>query len=855
MSIGIDLGTTHCVVAYSDGNEVSVLPLAQLVAEGEVAARELLPSFIFLAETPFAGEYARKLGAQAPTKLVHSAKSWICHGGINRRAPILPWAAEGAAHVSPFDAQVMLLQHMRAAWERAHPARPISQEDVVVTVPASFDEGARELTLDAAREAGMAHASLLEEPQAAFYDYVAAETLAAETLAAETLAAETLKDEKLLLVVDIGGGTTDLTLVSSRNGTLERIAVGGHLLLGGDNMDAALAREVMARARIEQLDPSEWAALVQSARAAKETLLAKNAPEQAVISLQRRGSKLISGTTSVRLSREDAESLLVDGFFPFGAEEPDKKRAGLTTLGLPYATDAAIPRHVASFLRKHVDAARKAGARIVGGLPRPDGILLNGGVFNGPILVDRFSAVLKQWFGSDVAFLAHRSLDTAVARGAVRYAMAKRGVGKVIAGGTARAYFIGVAGGQALSVVPRGMEEGTTVKLDQVFELQLGRRVSFPLYASTADRVVPAGTVIPPSPDMETLQPLETALHSAQKTDLARVTLSASVSEQGAIDVHLTTVALPPERWRLSFALSPPNPKTAEVAPAANTPLRLNEALREIDRVLSAKSDPSRAKVLRAQMETMLGERGTWTAATCRALSDSLLCASKVSQSAEHELVWLRLIGWCLRPGYGAPGDAERIEQLVERLKAPAFPSKGQWSEVWIVWRRVAGGLDRPTQERIYAETIRGGGSGGEVPALIAALERVQDKEPAGEEIWKRLPNGPFYPIGRLGARVLLVGGDIVPPTAAEAWLVRLLAVDWKKTEGAAFAAAMLARMSGDASRDVSFAMREAVIARLKKAASPARWIEMVSTATRMDDSDASRLLGDALPAGLRLAG
>jgi hypothetical protein len=495
-AVGIDLGTTHCVMAASPLSRpnVELVRIPQLVAAGEVAERELLPSFLYLpfeGELPeyMVGEWARRLGAQSPTRLVASAKSWICHGGVNRRAAILPWAApDNEVHISPFEASVRYLEHLRTAWERHHP--PLAEQDVVVTVPASFDEAARELTVDAAREAGLGSVRLIEEPQAAFYDFRAS--------------GQSLGDAKLVLVVDVGGGTTDLTLLKVLpDGELERIAVGGHLMLGGDNMDAALAHHALGLAPKQQLDPTEWSTLVQAARNAKELLLGEAAPDEITLTQQARGARLIGSSWHVRVRRDEVRKLLLDGFFPMTARDEVATRAGragLTTMGLPYTSDTAVPRHICTFLRKHVRAAEEAGARIFAGLPRPDRLLLNGGVFNGRALVERLSQVLAHWYdGEPVPLLEHTSLDTAVARGAVRFALTKHGIGAVIRGGTARAYYLAVDGERprALCVVPRGLDEGKSVTLPaQVFRLVLDKRVTFPLYAYTGDRVDAPGTLV-----------------------------------------------------------------------------------------------------------------------------------------------------------------------------------------------------------------------------------------------------------------------------------------------------------------------------------------------------------------------
>jgi hypothetical protein len=344
--------------------------------------------------------------------------------------------------------------------------------------------------------------------------------------------------------------------------------------------------------------------------------------------------------------------------------------------------------------------------------------------------------------------------------------------------------------------------------------------------------------------------------------------LSCALTEHGAIEIYVTTIALPPERWRLRFALSPasePVVEAAQKAPGAAFPPRFVDARRELTRVLGAKSDVGRVKALRGALESALGARGTWSLDVCRALADALLEVERAPESAEHELAWLRLAGWCLRPGYGAPGDEQRVQRLVTRLvRGPVFPSKGQWGELWIAWRRVAAGIERGEQQRLFSEVLQllsgpGGKGQAEMPALLAALERVPplDKARAGELLWQRLPAGPFWPIGRLGARALVraEATDVVPADRAEAWLARLLALDLGKAEGAAFAAAMIARLTGDPRRDLSDAARAAATKRLTEVGAPARWIALVTTATALDESDTGRLLGDALPAGLRAVG
>jgi molecular chaperone DnaK (HSP70) len=883
--VGIDLGTTHCALSSAriDHPVVRSMEIPQLAAPGEVAARALLPSFLYLAapgeltdvdrrlpwgESPnVVGEAARMLGAKSPNRLVASAKSWVCHGGVDRRAPILPWnSPESEPHVSPFAAQVEYLAHMRAAWEAAHPQAPLAAQDVVVTVPASFDEGARELTSAAAREAGLGEVFLLEEPQAAFYDWLGAHV--------EGLARE-LAGVRLILVVDVGGGTTDLTLLRVRDDDgeprIERIAVGGHLMLGGDNMDAALAVFALGKAGMARPeDASVWSALVQSARQAKERLLAADAPEQVVISVQARGSRLIGGTKSIAIERAEAEQVLLDGFLPrTGPAEIAARvgRAGLTTLGLPYTSDTAIVRHVCTFLRRHADAAREAGAAVVDGLPRPDRVLLNGGVFNAPALVERLMEVLAGWYGEPVARLEHTSLDLAVAHGAVRSALARRGIGEAIGGGTARAYYIGIdtaAGRKALCVAPRGLEAGASATVpDRVFELVLDQPVAFPLFAYTGDRVDAPGIIIDAGDELEPLPPLETLMRdsTAKSGATMPVTISTTLTEMGALEISLLTVDLPPRRYRLDFALKHDAPPAAEASAVATPPHpELPKALALVERAF-AKGDVAEAKQIRATLEKALGPRGQWSGATCRALADATLERAAACGAAELvELHWMRLVGWCLRPGFGMPDDERRLASMWSLRDAGVRhrSSKANWAEWWILWRRVAAGLDAARQAELLAEVRPSLGRSAEMMQLAAVLERVpaDDKQAIGELLLERADKlGSYWPLGRVGARVPFHGErtNVVPAAVVETWIAKLLALDLDKAEGASFALASIARMTGDARLDVAAKLRAEIAERLKKAKAPATWIDMVTRPTELSEGDRGRIFGDSLPAGLRL--
>ena len=579
--VGIDLGTTNSAVAAIDTSteeaRVEHVPLMQVVGPGEVAARPTMPSFLLLpAEHEVAAEamalpwtgpartavgaFAQARGAELPHRLVSSAKSWLSSSHVDRAAPILPWRGADrevdGERVSPVDASARYLAHLRAAWDHLHPDAPLADQDVLITVPASFDAIARELTATAARTAGLGHVTLLEEPQAAFYAWLAALGDAWR---------ERVVPGDVVLVCDIGGGTTDFSLIEIKdeagNLTLERVAVGDHILLGGDNMDLALAATA-ERTLTEQgkkLDPMQQRALVHACRRAKETLLADGAPDAAPVSLLGRGSKLIGGTLRVDLKRDDASRLLVDGFFPAvdRAARPAKRRgAGLRELGLHYAADPAVTKHMAEFLDRHDGA--------------PTAILWNGGVMKAAAIRERVRSVLGGWYGRPPRELDGTDLDLAVALGAAYYGNVRRGKGIRIRGGTARAYYIGIESSmpaipgfappvKALCVAPFGMEEGTSAALpDDELGLVVGEPSTFRFFASTTRKDDAAGALVDPDEaELSELDPVEKEVPAdadRRPGDVVPVTLTAQVTEVGTLELwcQARTGA---GRWKLEYSV------------------------------------------------------------------------------------------------------------------------------------------------------------------------------------------------------------------------------------------------------------------------------------------------------------
>ncbi len=601
-TIGIDLGTTNCALSYVDtaaGEQrpsPATLPIPQLTAAGTVEERELLPSFLYLpsaqefpatalalpwdvASTEIVGEFARAHGAKSPTRLVSSAKSWLCHSGVDRASALLPWQAPPEVQkVSPIAAAARYLAHLRAAWNQRFGAEaPLEDQEIVLTVPASFDAAARELTTTAAAQAGLKHLTLLEEPQAALYAWIDA---MGESFRKHARVGD------VILVVDVGGGTTDLSLmaVTEQNGEVQltRLAVGDHILLGGDNMDLALAHHLNQGlvAAGKKLDSWQFNALTFGCRQAKEQMFANPSLASQPISVASRGSALIGGTIRTELTRADLERVLTDGFFPrVTIQELPKasRRMGLAQMALPYAQDAGITRHLAAFLTRQglaLQQAHDAVARSAGGsFAHPTAVLFNGGVFKSTVLKDRVMEVLNSWLvadgGQPARELAGAHLDLAVARGAAYYGWVRQGHGIRIRGGTARAYYVGIESAalavpgfeppvKALCVAPFGMEEGTSADIPpQEFGLVVGDPAQFRFFASSVRREDRVGQMLEDAlatDDLEELAPIETTLPPQPGTDgkLTPVNLQAAVTELGTLELRCLEKS-GPGRWKLEL--------------------------------------------------------------------------------------------------------------------------------------------------------------------------------------------------------------------------------------------------------------------------------------------------------------
>ena len=588
-SIGIDLGTTNCALAYTsiaDDPAVEMEPVTQLVGAGELSAEPLLPSFLYIPgerdfpegatavpwdENPrfVTGKLAQRRGAEVSSRLVSSAKSWLSYAAVDRTAPTLPWkAAEGIERVSPVEASAQYLKHLRASWDHTHPDDAFADQEILVTVPASFDAVAQEFTLKAAESAGFPQVTMLEEPQAAFYAWIEHH--------ADWRQRVTRGD--LVLVIDIGGGTTDFTLITVTEQAgelqLERVAVGEHILLGGDNIDLGLAHAVAGdlASRGSKIDGFQLQTLWNNCRLAKEKLLdPESKADEVPVSIPGRGSGLIGGTLRAKLHREQIEQVL-DGFLPpvASTEMPHlPRRAGLQEMGLPYAADPAITRHLARFLRQQVSKSEHNSVRRgPSGLACPTHVLFNGGVLHSPFVRDRLMSVLNGWLAEEglgpAQLLSGENLMQAVARGAAYYGAARHGKGVRIRGGIARSYYVGIESSmpavpgiaaplKALTVAQFGMEEGTSIAIpNREFGLAVDQPAEFRFFCSAARKDDQPGVMIEDfTGELDELSPVEVKLTSGQADEIVPVTFETVVTETGML--QLWCVARDSRRWKLEF--------------------------------------------------------------------------------------------------------------------------------------------------------------------------------------------------------------------------------------------------------------------------------------------------------------
>lgn len=895
--VGIDLGTTNSVVAYLPINRDTfsmpmLLPIPQVMADGFVQEFTYLPSAIYLLANDEIGKFepilpwrhqdtervvgvgALALGQRRARQLVQSAKSWLSHRQVDRRSAILPWGSDITKKLSPLEASQALLSHIRQSWNHRFPDTPLESQSVALTLPASFDEEARALTLEAATSAGLNDLYLLEEPQAACYHHVSND---------EKLAA--LADKKMLLVVDIGGGTSDFSLVAikktsqktpqSASISLKRVAVGEHLLLGGDNLDQALAFQLDPK-QISALSASRLAALVQQTRQAKERLLSQDAPESLSICVLGGGSRLIGGSQKFTVLRDTLLEQIKTGFFPVAEVgcSVQKNDYAMHTLGLPYKSDPAFTNHLAAFLHQHEsDIIAATGSTI------PDAVLLNGGLFNSPILKARLLEQLNAWSKEPILVCNADEPNDAVAKGAVMYLSALAGESAHIESGVAHSLYLKLGEDQFVGILPKGTLTGESVALEQDFFIKIGQQVQFPLYRSDDHIECIAGNVRDSS-SLHYISNLATELDSSENRTELPVTLSAQIMEVGVLEVTLNSKN-GRDQWRLDFATKSNKATEAneEEGILHSNVGQAEECLTLCFSTVGQKQKPDLIKSLKQDLDQWLGKREDWNLVTSRRLVDKLLSLkSGRTKSAQHERQWLQLIGYCLRPGYGAADDLARVQQITDITKiGTQFDAAPVWGQYWTLYRRIAGGLSAEQQHFLFKQfsqyysptgqrsrkkskalVIK---SSDDLIRLVGALEGLssEDKITTIEWLIKRLskssePDTAWWTIGRVASRHLLSGHqeNRIEEKVLFFALDFALKEDWKKRKQAGFAAVLMSQVSSNESDELK-GYRKKIANKLKKDKCPTHWLERLESQIEINNDELNALLGESLPIGLRL--
>ncbi len=937
--IGIDLGTTNSAVAYIDltskeesteKHPIRTLTVPQLVTTGEIARRPVLPSFLYLPgeyELPpgstalpwdpernyMVGEFAREQGSLVPGHLVSSAKSWLCHGSVGRTDPILPWGPEEEVQkVSPVEASARYLLHVREAWNdlmvRGREGYRFEEQLIILTVPASFDEVARELTVTAAREAGIPRVVLLEEPLAAFYAWLSHH---------EQDWQEEMEAGQLILICDVGGGTSDFTIVAIREGEkglrFDRLAVGNHLMLGGDNMDLALGRQLETKlmGKPGKLESNRWRQLFHQCRKAKETLLGDPGEDASTeITVLGSGGKLIADVLKGTITRKEVQQLIVDGFFPFvsaGETPREERRTGLTELGLPYVQDPAITRHLSSFWQRFQTLLHEETGRET---LYPDFLLCNGGALTPPSIRDRLKEVVTKWFqesageGWSPGELENPSLELAVAMGAAYYGLVRLGEGVRVGAGSPRTYYVEVEAKEkeadqetstAVCLVPRGSEEGFEVQLDQLsFEVLANQPVVFQLSSSSTRLGDKLGDVVQLREDEITVfPPIRTVLRYGKKGEAKKlpVQIAVRLTEVGTLELWCQSQQTP-HRWQLQFDVR----QEIDLSSVAETPGEtVDQALIENARGkiqaaflggASSKDHPPErlAKELTALL-TMKKEK--WPALLIRKLADTLLESQKGrALTARHEARWFNLLGFCMRPGFGDPVDEWRIKEIWKTyLQGLHHPRQVTCrSEFWIFLRRVAGGLAAGQQWHVYQQLFSylqpssgkkkktdkqlpkrlSGQEELEVWMAMANFERlpVDSKVELGRLLLQRIQKKPrpqeLWALSRFGARIPLYGplDLVIPPDEAASWLNSLISSKRRPDEGMAHTLVHIARLTGDRARDISEEEQQKVLQWLEQLPHGDQFRKLLmSPESTRQQQEQDWIFGESLPTGLVISG
>lgn len=908
--IGIDLGTTNSCVSYVDTQDpkltIQSLRIPQVVSAGYVESLPSLPSFCYLCsqhEWPtgslalpwnknsdgLIGFLAQSHGSKVPTRLVQSAKSWLCHSAANRKDKILPMEGDHEYKISPLEATAKYLSHIKEAWNYLLGKKDFNdefdQQEIILTVPASFDEVARRLTAEAAKMAGYNHLTLLEEPQAAFYSWISLH---------EDQWQKFFRPNDSILVCDVGGGTTDFSLIEVResNGKLafNRMAVGDHLLLGGDNMDAAIAhyieKKFFQEHHQQELHTSQWLQMKCQARFAKETLLdISKSQEIFPITIQGTGSSIVKGSLSTQIQREEITTILLNGFFAQHSwDEALKlhKSSGFRTMGLPYEEEPSITKHLAAFLKRaQLDKA-------------PEYVLFNGGAMKPGLFQQAILQSLKTWHpASTLQVLQSISLDFAVSRGAAYYGKVRRGLGERIGGGTSKAYYLGIdikssdghLSHQALTLLPRGAEESASFEYPQIFSLRPNIPVSFNLYTSQVRLSDKKGDLIPiDSKELQLLPPIHTLLRLGKNfMEHVPVRLNVSLTAIGTIELWLQSEKTE-HRWTLEFQLRNASGQENHISGLAQArqdenfdASYLQSATNYIRDIFNTSSKPAR---IMESLENLINQpRRDWSISILRTLFDALITIhAKRKVNSDFEARWWNMAGFFLRPGFGYPLDDFRIKEIWKIILGDFNTPVTAECQIqkWICYRRISGGLNKGQQTQLaneiqpslmpnksnkiilkvksdlypYSEKIR----------TLASFELldISQKIKIGQALLDRLLNGntipaDFWSLGRIGARHLIYGSaaNIISREECTTWIRALLKLPISEHLMQLFA--QLARKTDYREHHLAQTVVDEIISYFDQTPYQERLQQLLTQTSSLTTKEKEQILGDNLPAGLIL--
>ena len=919
--IGIDLGTTNSAVSYVDvaalrddkstgkkhvekKNLVKVFNVPQLTGHGEFTKIPVLPSFLYIPgeydiskevlkhpwkkrEDLFAGSFARDHGSKIPSRQVSSAKSWLCNQKADRRAKILPWGSEGFEKVSPVTATSEYLLHIRNAWNHyvKDEDKFLENQFVVITVPASFNEEARDLTMEAMKIAGFGPlVTLLEEPLAAFYSWL---------IHHENDWQKYVKADDLILVCDVGGGTTDLSLISLKEseGTprFERIAVGDHLILGGDNIDLALARKIESKFKSRtQLTSDKWKTLCHRCREAKEKILDKG-EARVRITIKGEGRSLIAGTLSADLFKEDVEKILLDEFYPYVESTKSLNSDSgkeITDFGLLFEKDSAVTRHIRRFLENHRDDVRKKLAKN----PLPDFILFNGGTLKPVLVQERIRKAIGKWFKASESelpqILENNIPELAVGIGASYYGLVKQGEGVRIGSGSPRSYYIGVSVkeenfAKAVCIVERGLDEGSVIDIDQMkYEVRANEPVSFDIYYSSYRSGDKVGEIITIDDSFSSMTPIQTIIKFGKngQRKIIPVTIGAEYTEMGTLSMYCHS-GVSDHKWKLQFQLRDMEKGVKFRGTQIYDESLIKDSCNQIYQVFTDESDKNDSlKSIARQIEKIVGQKkSNWPLSFLRNIADKLIELENTRKySAEHEARWLNLTGFCIRPGFGDAFDEERVRKLWKIYLAglkfeKTVQNRLEW---WIFIRRIAAGLKAGQQRQFFQDIssllLKGKSSKTkispqeQVELWMAAgnMERllVKDKVVLAKYLLPKLKPGKkqdnmLWTLSRLGARELLYGSvdRVVPAKEVIKWINQIMKKTWQKNDPIENMIVQVSRKTGDRTRDIDQENVLRIIDWMHERKAKDFFIRVINEKTDMAVQEKNAQFGEKLPAGLVL--